>query len=46
VADENDTPTSDSAKDKCSHRISGCKLRFGAGNPLPFNGFPNAGQYA
>ena len=31
------------AQDKCSKRLSGCRLRFGQGNPLPFGGFPSCG---
>jgi lambda family phage minor tail protein L len=42
-ADENDVPTDDPAKDKCSGCLRGCKLRFGENNPLPFGGFPAAG---
>lgn len=40
VAKDDDTPTSDPALDKCSKRITGCKLRFGANNPLPIGSFP------
>lgn len=43
VAAADDTSTSDPALDACSHRISGCKLRFGAHGDLPFGGFPGAG---
>lgn len=43
VADINDTPTSDAGLDNCSRKLSGCKLRFGAGGELPFGGFPAAG---
>lgn len=43
VADENGNPTTDPAKDKCGGRLSDCKLRFGANNPLPFGGYPAAG---
>lgn len=43
VADENDIPTSVLANDKCSKRLSGCKLRFGDNNELPYGGFPAAG---
>lgn len=31
-------------KDVCNRHISGCKIRFGALNPLPFGGFPGAGR--
>lgn len=40
VAKDDDTPTANPALDKCSKRITGCKLRFGANNPLPFGAFP------
>ncbi|MFH0259495.1 phage minor tail protein L [Vibrio barjaei] len=40
VADEDDRPTTDLNKDKCSKRLGSCKLRFGANSPLPFGGFP------
>jgi lambda family phage minor tail protein L len=30
--------------DQCSRRITGCKLRFGASNPLPFGGFPGVSR--
>lgn len=43
VADAMDQPTSDLASDKCGRRLSSCKLRFGTA-PLPFGGFPGAGQ--
>ncbi|MFM0192424.1 phage minor tail protein L [Paraburkholderia strydomiana] len=43
VADSNDVPTDDPAKDQCSKGLGACKLRFGANNPLPFGGFPAAG---
>jgi lambda family phage minor tail protein L len=43
VADANDQPTDDPSKDVCSKGLNGCKLRFGANNPLPFGGFPAAG---
>jgi lambda family phage minor tail protein L len=42
VAKEDDTPTSNIALDACSKRVSGCKLRFGANNQLPFGGFQAA----
>lgn len=45
VADEFDNPTSDRKKDKCSHCIRGCKLRFGDDAVLPFGGFPSTTQY-
>ncbi|WJF92007.1 phage minor tail protein L [Paraburkholderia bonniea] len=43
VADVNNQPTGDAAKDRCSNALTGCRLRFGANNPLPFGGFPAAG---
>ncbi|WP_062120544.1 phage minor tail protein L [Aureimonas sp. AU40] len=42
--DRNDNPTSDPTKDECSRRVGGCKLRFGANNPLPFGGFTGASR--
>jgi lambda family phage minor tail protein L len=43
VATADDTPTSTPALDSCGHRLSSCKLRFGAYAELPFGGFPGAG---
>ena len=43
VADANDNPTSDPTKDQCSGTVTGCKLRFGATNPLPYGSFAAAG---
>ncbi|MCX8016422.1 MAG: phage minor tail protein L [Rhodocyclaceae bacterium] len=43
VADLNDLPTTDPAKDRCGKRLASCKLRFGAYSPLPFGGFPSVG---
>lgn len=43
VADIRDAPVSTMAEDRCGKRLSSCKLRFGANNPLPFGGFPGAG---
>lgn len=42
VADHNDQPTTDPAKDQCGKRIASCKLRFGGG-VLPYGGFPGVG---
>lgn len=42
VAKYDDTPTNDPFLDNCSRRVSGCKMRFGADNPLPYNSFPSA----
>ena len=43
VAKADDTPTAVLGEDKCSKRLSGCKLRF-PGQALPFGGFPGVGQ--
>jgi lambda family phage minor tail protein L len=43
VATDNDVPTSDINNDRCSKKLTGCKLRFGANAVLPFGGFPAAG---
>lgn len=40
--DDEDNATT-AGNDQCSHRLSGCECRFGAGNPLPYVGFPAAG---
>ncbi|CAG9177776.1 phage minor tail protein L [Cupriavidus pampae] len=40
--DKDDNPTADPARDRCSGRLSSCKLRFGANNPLPYGSFPAA----
>lgn len=40
--DINDQPISDKALDVPSRRLSCCRTRFGANNPLPFGGFPGA----
>lgn len=39
---ENDEPTDDPSLDRCSGILTGCKLRFGEDNPLPFGGAPAA----
>ncbi|ORE24200.1 phage tail protein, partial [Pseudomonas aeruginosa] len=36
----NDQPTDDPAKDQCAGLYRSCESRFGAGNQLPFGGFP------
>lgn len=41
--DKSDQPTT-ADKDECGRRLSSCKLRFGAGNPLYFGGFPGIGR--
>lgn len=44
VADANDQPTAVLANDKCSRRLTGCRLRFAQSSTgLPFGGFPTAG---
>jgi len=43
VADINDQPTDDPAKDDCSGLVRACKMRFGENNPLPHGGTPAAG---
>lgn len=43
VADIYNNPTSDPAKDVCSKKLTGCKLRFGANGVLRYGGFPAAG---
>lgn len=43
VAKSDDTPTAVIGEDRCSKRLSGCKLRFGTA-PLPFGGFPGVGR--
>lgn len=39
----NDEPVTNPADDRCGKRLTSCKLRFGANNPLPFGSFPGAG---
>jgi lambda family phage minor tail protein L len=43
VATVEDAPTSDPAQDRCSKRLSGCKLRY-PNQPLPAGFFPAVGQ--
>ena len=43
AADVNDQPTDDPARDVCSGRLKGCKLRFGEKSALPYGGYPAAG---
>lgn len=38
--DEKNNPVNDPSLDKCSGNLTGCKLRFGENNELPFGGFP------
>lgn len=40
--DRDDNPVADPSLDKCGGRLSSCKCRFGANNPLPFGSFPAA----
>lgn len=40
VADINNLPTSDPAKDRCSKSLTGCKLRFGQNGVLNSSAFP------
>lgn len=40
-----DEPTNDPALDKCSGRLSGCRLRFGEHGELPFGGFAGVARY-
>ena len=42
--DKDDNPTTE-ANDHCSHRLSGCKARYGENNQLPYGGFPSAGLF-
>lgn len=44
VAKVDDSATAVLAQDRCSKRLSGCKLRFPNGQPLPFGGFPGVGR--
>jgi lambda family phage minor tail protein L len=44
VADINDQPTSDSALDACSKRLTGCDYRYPEPTPKPFGGFPAIGK--
>jgi lambda family phage minor tail protein L len=43
VADEYDVATSNINLDKCSKKLSGCKMRFGTNGVLPYGSFPGAG---
>lgn len=45
VADINDLPTSDPAKDLCGKRVKSCKLRFGEFAELPYGGFPGIDDF-
>lgn len=41
--DIDDNEVTDADDDVCGHRLSSCKLRFGANAQLPYGGFPSAG---
>jgi lambda family phage minor tail protein L len=41
--DKNNSPVTDPSQDVCGKRLSSCKCRFGANNPLSFGGYPSAG---
>lgn len=43
--DENNQQVETLAEDQCGKRLSSCRLRFGADNPLPFGAFPGVGSY-
>ena len=38
--DKNNKPVDDPSQDVCNGTLTGCKLRFGENNELPFGGFP------
>ena len=40
-----DQPVSSAVQDVCGKRLSSCKLRFGANNPLPYGSYPGLGGY-
>ena len=44
VADERDNPTSDATQDRCSHRRSGCRLRYPRPEVLPIGTFPGSSK--
>lgn len=44
VADEKDNPTTDPTKDRCSHHLTGCRMRFPRPQPLPISCFPGASK--
>jgi len=41
----NDVVVSSASEDVCGKRVSSCESRFGAGNQLPYGGFPGIGAY-
>ncbi len=42
--DKNDNSVNSTSLDVCGKRLTSCKARFGANNPLPFGSFPTAGR--
>lgn len=40
---DKDVPSDDPEQDMCSGTLTGCKLRFGANNPLRYGSYPSAG---
>lgn len=44
VSDYLDAPTANLLLDDCGHRLSSCKMRFGAIETIPYNAFPGAGN--
>ena len=45
VADANDNPTTDAARDVCGKRLTSCKMRFGVAGWPPFGAFPGSSAY-
>lgn len=43
-ATDKDVVTDDPEQDMCSGTLTGCKLRFGANNPLRYGSYPSAGN--
>jgi lambda family phage minor tail protein L len=43
--DENDNRVYSASEDKCGHRLTSCKARFGQTAQLPYGGFPGIGNY-
>lgn len=43
--DENDNRVFTENEDKCGHRLTSCKTRFGQNAQLPYGGFPGIGNY-
>ncbi|QLO91463.1 helix-turn-helix domain-containing protein [Enterobacter sp. RHBSTW-00975] len=42
VGVNNGNPTTDPAKDKCSHRRTGCRFRYPRPEPMPISSFPGS----